>query len=98
MPPRMDAISRSSMRSSKEAAPDMLVLGPGSVGESTGDWALAYGNQQVLNTRDLLMASGPGIDALLLSPLWRRLAALHGHGQSNDRRGGFVRGVAAAHG
>ena len=47
----------------KQAAPDMLVLGPGSVGESTGDWALAYGNQQVLNTRDLLAASGPGIDA-----------------------------------
>jgi hypothetical protein len=47
----------------KEAAPDMLVLGPGSVGESTGDWALAYGNQQVLNTRDLLAASGQGLDA-----------------------------------
>ena len=45
----------------KQAAPDMLVLGPGSVGESTGDWALAYGNQQVLNTRDLLAASGPGL-------------------------------------
>ena len=48
----------------KEVAPGMLVLGPGSVGESTGDWALAYGNQQILNTRDLLAASGPGIDAL----------------------------------
>ena len=47
----------------KEAAPDMLVLGPGSVGESTGDWALAYGIQQVLNTRDLLSAAGPGLDA-----------------------------------
>jgi hypothetical protein len=40
----------------------MLVLGPGSVGETTGDWALAYGNQQVLNTRDMLAASGPGLD------------------------------------
>lgn len=47
----------------KQAAPDMMVLGPGSVGESTGDWALAYGNQMVLNTRDLLAASGSGIDA-----------------------------------
>ena len=47
----------------KQDAPEMLVLGPGSVGESTGDWALAYGNQQVLNTRDLLATSGPGIDA-----------------------------------
>jgi hypothetical protein len=47
----------------RQAAPDMIVLGPGSVGESTGDWALAYGNQMVLNTRDLLAASGPGLDA-----------------------------------
>ena len=47
----------------KEAAPEILVLGPGSVGESTGEWALAYGNQQVLNTRDLLAASGQDLDA-----------------------------------
>lgn len=46
----------------KQAAPDMLILGPGSVGESTGDWALAYGTAQVLNTRDLLASSGPGVD------------------------------------
>jgi hypothetical protein len=45
------------------AAPDMLILGPGSVGESTGDWALSYGGAPVLRTRDLLIASGLGVDA-----------------------------------
>jgi len=44
----------------KEAVPDMLILGPGSVGETTGDWGVAYGNAQMLNTRDLLAACGPG--------------------------------------
>jgi hypothetical protein len=41
----------------------MLILGPGSVGETTGDWGVAYGNVQMLKTRDLLAASGPGVDA-----------------------------------
>jgi heparanase 1 len=40
----------------------MLILGPGSVGETTGDWGVAYGNTQMLKTRDLLVASGPGVD------------------------------------
>ena len=44
----------------KQAVPNMLILGPGSVGETTGDWGLAYGNTAMLNTRDLLAASGPG--------------------------------------
>jgi heparanase 1 len=48
----------------KQAAPEMILLGPGSVGETTGDWALAYGNPSVLNTRDLLAAAGPGVDAV----------------------------------
>jgi hypothetical protein len=50
----------------KQAMPDMLVLGPGSVGESTDDWAVAsaYGGAPVLNTRDLLAASQPAhVDA-----------------------------------
>src|SRR3954463_10106139 len=47
----------------KQAVPDMQILGPGSVGETTGDWGVAYGSAPVLNTRDLLAASGPGIDA-----------------------------------
>ena len=37
----------------------MLVLGPGSVGETTGDWGVAYGMNQVLSTRDLLVACAP---------------------------------------
>ncbi|MFL6673245.1 MAG: hypothetical protein ACJ8LG_08145 [Massilia sp.] len=49
----------------RQAVPDMLILGPGSVGESTGEWGVAYGygSAPVLKTRDLLAASGPGIDA-----------------------------------
>jgi hypothetical protein len=33
------------------------------VGETTGDWSVVYGVGDVLNTRDLLAASGPGIGA-----------------------------------
>jgi heparanase len=47
----------------RQAAPQMLILGPGSVGETTGEWGVAYGDAPVLKTRDLLAASGPGIDA-----------------------------------
>ena len=47
----------------KQAAPDMLILGPGSVGETAGDGGVAYGIPGVLNTADLLAASGPGVDA-----------------------------------
>jgi len=47
----------------KSNAPEMLILGPGSVGETTGEWGVAYGTAPVLNTRDLLVSSGPGVDA-----------------------------------
>lgn len=47
----------------RQAAPDMLILGPGSVGETTGDWGVAYGMASVLKSRDLLAATGPGVDA-----------------------------------
>jgi hypothetical protein len=49
----------------RQAAPHMMVLGPGSVGESTGEWGVAYGygSAPVLKTRELLAAAGPGIDA-----------------------------------
>jgi len=47
----------------RQAVPGMLVLGPGSVGETTGDWGVAYGSAPVLKTRDLLAATGPGVDA-----------------------------------
>jgi len=46
----------------KEAAPDMVILGPGSVGErATG--GLGSGTIRSLKTRDLLTATGPGVDA-----------------------------------
>lgn len=34
----------------------MLILGPGSVGETTGDWGVTsgYGSAPVLKTRDIL--------------------------------------------
>jgi glycosyl hydrolase family 79 len=47
----------------KKTVPDMLILGPGSVGETDGDWGVGYGNMPMLKTVDLLKASGPGIDA-----------------------------------
>jgi hypothetical protein len=47
----------------RRMAPDMLILGPGSVGETDGKWGVAYGNVPMLKTADLLKASGPGIDA-----------------------------------
>ena len=48
---------------SKQAAPDMLILGPGSVGETVGERGVSYGFAGVLKTGDLLAASGPGVDA-----------------------------------
>jgi heparanase len=47
----------------KQAAPNMLILGPGSVGETVGDWGMATKTMALLNTRDLLAASDPGVDA-----------------------------------
>lgn len=43
----------------KQARPGMLILGPGSVGETTGNWGVAYGMNEVLGTRDLLATSAP---------------------------------------
>jgi hypothetical protein len=42
-----------------QAAPEMLIIGPGSVGETTGDWSLMYGVSGLLKTRDMLEASRP---------------------------------------
>ena len=46
----------------KEAAPDMVILGPGSVGERASG-GLGSGTIRTLKTRDLLAATGPGVDA-----------------------------------
>jgi hypothetical protein len=43
--------------------PDMTLLGPGSVGETVGEHAIAYGSAGSLATRELLAASGPGLGA-----------------------------------
>jgi glycosyl hydrolase family 79 len=43
--------------------PDMTILGPGSVGETVGEHAIAYSAAGTLATRDLLAGSGPGVDA-----------------------------------
>jgi hypothetical protein len=43
----------------KQTAPDMVVLGPGSVGETTGQPMIEYGTAGVLSTRDLLAATRP---------------------------------------
>jgi hypothetical protein len=47
----------------RRTVPDMLILGPGSVGETEGKWGVAYGGMAMLKTKDLLKASGLGIDA-----------------------------------
>jgi heparanase len=48
----------------KQEVPDMLILGPGSVGETTGNWGVTYGIASTLKTRDLLAASRPAsVDA-----------------------------------
>jgi len=59
----------------RETAPDMLLLAPGSVGETTGDWGVAYGTADILKTRDLLAASGAGVDAF----------SYHHYGASSQR-------------
>ena len=59
----------------RDAAPDMLLLAPGSVGETTGDWGMAYGTANILKTRDLLAASGTGVDAF----------SYHHYGASSQR-------------
>jgi heparanase len=46
----------------REAAPDLVILGPGSVGERASG-GLGSGTIRTLKTRDLLAATGPGVDA-----------------------------------
>ena len=47
----------------RQAAPDVLILGTGSVGETVGEGGVSYGFADVLKTGDLLAASGPGVEA-----------------------------------
>jgi hypothetical protein len=45
----------------RQSAPEMQILGPGSVGETTASWGVVsgYGSAQVLKTHDLLAESQP---------------------------------------
>jgi hypothetical protein len=43
--------------------PDVMVLGPGSIGETTASQSSRPSSSDFINTRDLLVASGSGIDA-----------------------------------
>jgi heparanase 1 len=50
----------------KKEAPQIKVLGPGSVGEAEGDWSVAmggYGNMPALKAADLASAIGGDVDA-----------------------------------
>jgi hypothetical protein len=47
----------------RQTAPGMLILGPGSVGETIGKHGVAYGSAAMLATGDLLAASEPRVDA-----------------------------------
>jgi hypothetical protein len=51
----------------RNEAPDVEILGPGSVGESTGDWGVASGGyatgMKTLRASDLVAAAGADVDA-----------------------------------
>ncbi|WP_249790999.1 hypothetical protein [Bradyrhizobium sp. SRL28] len=47
----------------KASEPDVMVLGPGSIGETAAPQSSRPSSSGFISTRDLLAASGPGIDA-----------------------------------
>jgi len=59
----------------READASMLILGPGSVGETVGRWGLAYGNMPVLKSGDLLAAAAGPVAAF----------SYHHYGASSQR-------------
>jgi hypothetical protein len=46
----------------RDSEPDVMVLGPGSIGETAAPQSSRPSSSQFISTRDLLAASGPGID------------------------------------
>jgi len=63
-----------------KAAPDMKILGPGSVGE-----AASLGNMALLHTADLMTATGPGVDIFsyhYYGAVSKRCAAMPGAAQT----------------
>ena len=47
----------------RDSEPDVMVLGPGSIGETAAPQSSRQSGSGFISTRDLLAASGPGIDA-----------------------------------
>jgi hypothetical protein len=47
----------------RQAAPDLPILGPGSVGETIGSWGVSLEVDGLLRTRELLAAAAGGVDA-----------------------------------
>jgi hypothetical protein len=84
----------------KQAAPDMQILGPGSVGEATEGWAVVsgYGSAELLKTARPAgrFPAGPR-RCLLVSPLWCGLATLRSPGSPGHTRGSTERGLARPH-
>jgi len=63
----------------RRAAPEMAILGPGSIGETDGNWGVTFDSIGLLKTPDLLTASGGGVDAFSYhhyGAISRRCAAL----------------------
>src|SRR5256885_6465723 len=65
----------------KSAEPDIILLGPGSVGETAATPSSAQSGSGEIRTRDLLAVSGPGIDAFSYhhyGPLSQRCSGVPG--------------------
>jgi hypothetical protein len=63
----------------KASEPDLIVLGPGSVGETTASPSLIQYGPEAISTRDMLAASGSGIDAF----------SYHHYGAASERCSGI---------
>jgi hypothetical protein len=70
----------------RQAAPRMLILGPGSVGETEGNWGIEYGHVSMLKTRDMLIAANSPVDAF----------SYHHYGASSIRCAGMGMGGTTA--
>jgi hypothetical protein len=71
----------------KQTAPDLLILGPGSVGETDGDWSVTYGIAGMIKTNDMLSACGStSVDAF----------SYHHYGASSQRCAGMGMGGTTA--
>src|SRR5581483_9042480 len=85
MQPHMRVISQSSGLSSKRLAPQIVFLGPGSVGEGI---SLAPPSTSVLKTKDLLKATGPVFDVF----------SYHSYGAVSKRCAGMGRSATISSG